>query len=399
MASIEIVRLDENPHESVNGIRADTSSRGVDLEGATVTATYADGSVEILTWHALDPYTRGGATGKDIEMSFGFDWHDLTTTKLLSSLEFDLQPAGSVSDTTFPNDDDPAGGSTPSSKNGFPFRLSPEYEEIPGDILVTYSGIVNLTGSPAVGDLYTTMVLDFSALPGGGLLGDLKWNSDIDTMRDEGDLVPSGVTCFVRGTLITTDRGEIPVESLEIGAKVLTQDNGFQDLVLTMNRVVETKTLQSNAKLYPIRITAGALGAGLPKRDLVVSRQHRMVANSSIIRNMFGAKAVLVAAIRLTKLRGIFIENSVESVEYFHLIFKKHEIIFAEGTPTESFLINAHTMRTLSYATWDEFVTLFPTAGGHECFGPPACKIPTRILQKKLVQRHIKHAKRLLSAA
>ncbi len=49
MSLIDIVRLDENPHETVNGIRHDTTSRGVDLDGAKITASYADGTTEILT--------------------------------------------------------------------------------------------------------------------------------------------------------------------------------------------------------------------------------------------------------------------------------------------------------------------------------------------------------------
>ena len=204
---------------------------------------------------------------------------------------------------------------------------------------MTYSGIVNRAGSPAVGDLYTTMVVDFSKLPGGGLLGDLRWNSDIDTMRDAGDLVPADATCITRGTLITTDRGDIPVEELRAGCKVLTEDNGFQELVSSMSRVVEASGLQGNPKLYPVRITAGALGSGLPKRDLVVSRQHRMAVKSNIVKRMFGTETVLVAAIRLTELPGIYVDETVESVEYFHLVFKKHEVVFAEGTPTESFLM------------------------------------------------------------
>ncbi|MFT6458311.1 Hint domain-containing protein [Pseudophaeobacter arcticus] len=182
MPTIDIIRLDEDPHESAYGVRADTSSRGVDLDGATITATYADGTTEVLTWEALDPYTAGGASGADIEMYFGYDWHQLTTTKLLTSLQIDLAPANSVFDTTFAMDDDPLGGSTPSSKNGYPFKLSPEYEDLSGNITATYTGIVNLTGSEAVGDLYTTMIIDFSGLPEGGLNGDLVWNSDIDTL-------------------------------------------------------------------------------------------------------------------------------------------------------------------------------------------------------------------------
>lgn len=182
MATIDIVRLDEDPHESDYAIREDTSSRGVDLDGAQITAIYADGTSETLTWKALDPYTTGGATGDNIDMFFGYSWHELTTTKPLASLQIDLETANSVFDTTFAMDDDPLDPSTPGSKNGFPFKLSPEYEAISGNITATYTGIVNLAGSPAVGDLYTTMIVDFSDLPGGGLLGDLVWNSDIDTM-------------------------------------------------------------------------------------------------------------------------------------------------------------------------------------------------------------------------
>lgn len=397
MPSIDIVRLDENPHESVSGIRDDTSSRGVDLEGATITAKYADGTTEILTWQAFDPFTFGGVIGTNIDMSYGFDWHDLTTSKLLTSLKFDLQPASSVFDTTVDNDDFPVGQSTPSSLFGFPFRLAPEYEAMPGDLAVEYSGIVNLSGSPAVGDLYTTMVVDFSGLPAGGLLGDLRWNSDIDTMKDAGDLVPSGVTCITRGTLITTDRGDVPIETLEPGCKVLTQDHGFQELILTMSRLIESDGLRMNAKLYPVRITAGAFGSGLPKRDLIVSRQHRMVVKSNIGERMFGSTTVLVAAIRLTQLPGIFVETAIESVEYFHLVFKKHEIIFAEGAPTESFLINSETQKTLSTAKRDEFESVFPDVGETYLFEAPTHTIPSRILQKRLVQRHKKNAKKLLS--
>ncbi|NVK13095.1 MAG: Hint domain-containing protein [Rhodobacteraceae bacterium] len=182
MPTIDIVRLAEDPHESDYTVRTDTSSRGVDLEGARITATYADGTTETLTWQALDPYTNGGATGDDIEMFFGYSWHELSTTKLLTSLKIDLAPASSVFDTTFAMDDDPDGGSTPTSKNGFPFKVAPEYEDLSGNITATYTGIVNLSGSEAVGDLYTTMLIDFSGLPDGGLLGDLVWNSDIDTM-------------------------------------------------------------------------------------------------------------------------------------------------------------------------------------------------------------------------
>lgn len=392
MSAIDIVRLDENPHETVHGFRDDTATRGVDLAGAKITAVYADGSTETLTWAAYDPYTNGGASGSNIEMSFGWDWHNLTTTKPLASLKFDLQPASAVFDTTF-DYDSTTGVSTPGTKNGFPFELEPSYADLIGDITVTYSGTVNIAGSPAVGDIYTTMVIDFSQFPDGGYLGKLRWNSDIDLLEEAGDLVPTGASCLVRGTLVMTDCGEIPVEALKPGVKVLTQDNGFQELVLSLSRVVEMTELQRNEKLFPVRITAGALGAGLPKRDLLVSRQHRMAIRSNIVKRMFATDAALVAAIRLTEIAGISVDDSVERVEYFHLVFKRHEVIFAEGTPTESFLLNLETQKTLTKAQREEFATLFPEAD----LEVSAHTIPSNALQKELIRRHMKNAKDLLA--
>lgn len=398
MPTISVAKLDENPHETVNGIRSDTSSRGIDLDGAQITATYADGTTETLVWQALDPYTLGGASGPSgLAMSYGFDWHELSTSKLLTSLRIDLQPASSVFDTNLDNDDFPDGNSTPTSLSGFPFELSPDYQDIDGEIGVTYSGIVSFKGSPAVGDLYTTMEIDFSNLPAGGLLGELKWNSDIDTMENAGDLVSASAPCIVRGTLITTDRGDVPVESLKPGCKVLTKDNGFQELVFLLNRVVNKSALRSNEKLYPVRITAGALGSGLPRRDLVVSRQHRIAVRSNIVRRMFGSETALVAAIRLTDLPGIQIDDTAEQVEYFHLVFKQHEIVFAEGTPTESFLVNFANQKSLSRAQREELFSIFPESGDPDYLGLTGYEIPSRMAQKELVHRHLKNAKALVS--
>lgn len=399
MSNIDIVKTADNPHETINGIRSDTTSRGVDLDGSKITATYADGTTETLTWRAFDAYTFGGATSTDLKMSYGYDWHELTATKVLTSLKIDLQPSSSVFDTNFDYDDYPTGSSTPGSLNGFPFTLAPEYEESIGDLTVTYSGIVNVTGSPAVGDLYTTMVVDFTKLPDGGLLGDLRWNSDIDTMREAGDLVPlpSSVPCLVRGTLITTDHGDVPVESLRPGFRVLTQDNGFQELILTMSRIVEKGELQRNEKLCPVHITAGALGLGLPKRNLLVSRQHRMAIKSNIVNRMFGSDTALVAAIRLTDLPGVYIDKNIDHVEYFHLVFKQHEVIFAEGAPTESFLVSIEAKNILTCAQWEEFETLFPRSHENRSYKSTSYFIPERIQQKELIRRHIKNEKNLLS--
>lgn len=398
MPTIDIVKLDENPHETVNGLRADTVSRGVDLQGATIRATYADGTTETLTWVPFDSYTYGGANGENISARYGYDWHELSANKLLVSLEIDLQPSSSVFDVNPDYSDYPAGNSTPGSHNGFPFELDDEFSNISGSLTVTYSGIVNIRGADAVGDLYTTMRVDFSGLSGGGFLGDLRWRSDIDTLEVPGDLLPTGAPCLTRGTLVTTDCGDLPVEDLKSGCKVLTKDHGFQELIFSLSRVVDKTTLQKNEKLNPVRITAGALGGGLPKKDLLVSRQHRIAVRSDIGKRMFGSETVLIAAIRLVDLPGIYIDDSVDFVEYFHLIFKRHEVIFAEGAATESFLMNFESKNKLTKLQRKEMAVIFPEFFEEGYVGGSSYMIPSGMQQKELVRQHLESAETLLSA-
>ena len=64
------------------------------------------------------------------------------------------------------------------------------------------------------------MVVDFSKLPAGGLLGDLRWNSDIDTMRDAGDLVPlsQGNDTLLGGGGNDTIHGGLGADTMDGGA-------------------------------------------------------------------------------------------------------------------------------------------------------------------------------------
>ena len=246
------ITLDGVRYQTTDGIREDTSSRGVDLAGALIVATYGDGTAENLTWTAFDPYTFGGATGTDIAMSFGFAEHILSTTKLLTSLEVNLKPASSVFDITTTMEDDPDGINTPTSKNGFPFEILSDDEAETGSVTATYSNIVSLTGHPAEGDLFTTILIDFSSLSAGGVLGEIRWNSDIDTLETAGDLVPVSPLVTTNTVVDTnedfswatyTDRFEDNVHVL----RELTYDNGrllevtFEDGIKTQASITDAQ--------------------------------------------------------------------------------------------------------------------------------------------------------------
>lgn len=200
-ATINVMRIDGGPYETNYGLHSNTGAEGHDLDGAQLTAEFGPNASESLTWMA-DPsiYTEpdghtygsinGFAHGDDINVFMSWDGFEMTTTSLLTSLTINLAPGNAVFDTTGTFDDDPNGGSTLGSSYGFPFQLYDSFSSLPGSINVIYSGIVNVAGALPVGDLFTTMTLDFTGLQGGGLLGDLSFRSDIDAMRYYGDLSP-----------------------------------------------------------------------------------------------------------------------------------------------------------------------------------------------------------------
>lgn len=204
------------------------------------------------------------------------------------------------------------------------------------------------------------------------------------------------VTCFCRGTLITTNRGQRPVERLLPGHKVVTADGRLAELRMVLRRRVESAELEEYPKLGPVRIARGALGGGLPKRDLCVSRQHRMLVSSRISARMFGTGEALVAAVRLTELPGIELEPVSDSVEYFHLIFDAHETVLAEGAPSESLYLGPEALKTIPAVAMTELRLLFPWLAAPCARPEPSRPIPEIGRQKQLVARHRKNARPLL---
>ena len=146
-----------------------------------------------------------------------------------------------------------------------------------------------------------------------------------------------------------------------------------------------------NPKLRPVRISKGAMGNGLPQQDLLVSRQHRMQTSSAVAQRMFGTPDVLVAAIKLTELPGIGIDHSADQVVYYHLLFDTHEIVFANGAPSESLLLTDTSLASVTPEGREEIRLIFPdlpTAGTS-----PPCMIPENRQQKRLVERLRKNHK------
>jgi Ca2+-binding RTX toxin-like protein len=182
----------------------------------------------------------------------------------------------------------------------------------------------------------------------GAILGSMQF-SNFETV----------IPCFTPGTLIKTRRGEVAVERLRAGDEVLTRDHGYRPLVWAGHRALSAADLIANPQLRPVRIAAGALGQGLPRQDMLVSPQHRMLIEGARAEMLFGEAEVLVAAVHLVGVPGI--ERVVPpGVTYVHILFDEHEIVCADGAWSESFQPAKRMLAGMGADQAEEIRMLFP---------------------------------------
>ncbi|SFI77760.1 Hint domain-containing protein [Celeribacter neptunius] len=167
------------------------------------------------------------------------------------------------------------------------------------------------------------------------------------------------IPCFTPGTLIATPKGEMKVETLSVGDRVITRDNGIQAIRWIGKKILSGAELAARGALNPVMIRQGALGAGLPERDMLVSPNHRMLVSNEKAALLFEEHEVLVAAKHLTRMEGVDVVEASE-VTYIHVMFDRHEVVLSDGTWSESFQPGDYTLAGIDDAARDELFTLFP---------------------------------------
>ncbi|MEZ5715357.1 MAG: Hint domain-containing protein, partial [Paracoccaceae bacterium] len=183
------------------------------------------------------------------------------------------------------------------------------------------------------------------------------------------------VICFTAGTRIATATGPREVEDLKPGDLVVTRDRGLQPL-----RWIGSRTVPARGSLAPVRFEAGVLGNDRP---LLVSPQHRMLIGGHRAALLFGEGEVLASAKHLEN-GGSIARAPGDTVTYVHILFDRHEIVYAEGAPSESFFPGEAGLSAVEEAAREELFTLFPelrsTSGGFEatarmCLRGPECRL------------------------
>ncbi len=204
-------------------------------------------------------------------------------------------------------------------------------------VTLNADGTVTITADADV----ETVDFSYTVATGGGA------SINTDTANVTVDTVP----CFVAGTMIETTSGLVAVENLVPGDMVLTVDNGVQPL-----RWIGRRIVPAEGNFAPIHIAQNTFG----KHDaLFLSPQHRVLIRDGLAELLFENAEVLVAAKDLVNGSSVQVIEGGQ-VEYVHILFDAHEVVFSGGLATESFLPGPQTSASFEADIVNEIAALFP---------------------------------------
>lgn len=241
-----------------------------------------------------------------------------------------------------------------------------------GTILIPHYGTDGLTiqGNKLIYTVPGTDTVNTITLTGAG--SDFK----LDMYGDEDDgeyIIDDGTPCYCRGTLIETDAGDVPVETLKIGDKVRTLRNGYRPVKWIGRRAYSGQFAAGNRDVLPVVFKTGSLGRSatgqaLPWQDLAVSPLHAMYLDG-----------VLVPAVLLVNNDSIVQAEAMDEVAYFHIELESHDILIANGVESESFID-------------DDSRGMFHNAAEYSALYPDTRQSPARYCAPRVEQGHMLEA-------
>jgi hypothetical protein len=192
---------------------------------------------------------------------------------------------------------------------------------------ITVQGSGAVTATFSYGPDSTTV--SFSDAPDFGslvLAGDYAPGS-LTTTATGDRITLTALPCFLAGTRIATQSGEVAVEALRVGDAVRLHGGGTAEIIWIGQRRVDARRWAEPDDVLPIRIRAGAFGGGLPRRDLLVSPDHAICV-----------EGLLIPARLLVNGDSIRQDPRIVRPHYFHVELQRHAVLLAEGLPAETYL-------------------------------------------------------------
>tara|TARA_R110002094_G_scaffold6743_9_gene15882 strand:+ start:142 stop:663 length:522 start_codon:yes stop_codon:yes gene_type:complete len=138
-----------------------------------------------------------------------------------------------------------------------------------------------------------------------------------------GQFLPYAVldTGLLQGAMLLTQDGEIPVEFLSVGDKLITRDSGISKV---------THIGRSTRAVHTIAFAAGSLGDKRPERDAVLAGDQMVLIRDWRARAMFNSERALVAARTLVD-KEFITDLGMQETTLFQVFCDGPHILYADG--------------------------------------------------------------------
>jgi hypothetical protein len=333
--TINNINDQDNSNLYIDNAQSD-DNYNTEMDGFTVTLTLKapvnPGQVNTIKIGIAD----GGDRAYDSNLMIAGD--SVQTALVAGDDEITVPLGNEVTVDLLANDSSSVGGELQITHiNGQPVSLGDTVTLATGEeIEITDAGLVLASAGTELGSNTFTYTVE-----------DADGNTDVAFVNLE-----TVTPCFLRGTQIRTARGPIPVEALEKGDLVMTKDHGAQPL-LWVGRS-RRRALGMDA---PVRFDPGAFG---DHGATAMSANHRLLVRSALAGMHFAEPEVLIRAKDLTHLPGVRLCETGQMIEYYHLLFERHEIVYGDDLPSESFQPGPLALRGFEDGARAELLRLKP---------------------------------------
>ncbi|WP_042689448.1 Hint domain-containing protein [Azospirillum sp. B506] len=162
--------------------------------------------------------------------------------------------------------------------------------------------------------------------------------------------------CYLAGSLVYTDRGDVPVERLRIGDHVLTASGAYRPIRWIGKTTIPARlinTPEAEHICLPMILRRHAVQRNVPSRDLYIAKWHPLVMNG-----------VTIPAGALTNGLSIVPDGRVRDLVYYNVELETLDVIFVNHLPVLS--LWPRVSPRFRFDNCDDYFARYPDGAAHD---------------------------------
>lgn len=180
----------------------------------------------------------------------------------------------------------------------------------------------------------------------------------------------SAFAAIARGTIMATEQGPVAIEDLIPGTLIETRDAGFQPVMWIGTLTIGPNIPLAHMPARLFRIPVDSFGPSRPMPDLMLAPHARLLHRSAKLRNVVQGDTALTPVTVFEDGYSVIRVAPASPVSVFHLAFRDHHILRANGLEIESFHPGDDLVSRINGESLRLFLSLFPHINSIADFGP-----------------------------